>query len=88
MSNGLVMTVNSNTSVIENCSDGGAIYVIASARIKGGVKDVYHYKGWTKVTNKKLEADSEFIIPWWMDLHDQQSPDELQPTGLAGVVPR
>ena len=82
------MTVNSSTAVIENCSDGAAFYLVASARIVGGVKDVYHYQNWTKVIDHKLAEDSELLIPFWMDLHDQGTPDELRPTGLPGVIPR
>lgn len=88
VSNGLIMTVNSATGAIEQCSDGGAFYIIASARIAGGVKDVYHYTGWSKVTDKKVEAESELLIPWWMDLHDQGTPAELSPNGLPGVLAR
>ncbi len=90
VSNGLVMTVDSKNQAkpIQQCSDGGAFYIIASGRIKGGVKDIYHYSGWTKVTNQALAEEGEYIIPWWMDLHDQMTPDELQPVGLKGVVPR
>ncbi|HTZ72073.1 MAG TPA: hypothetical protein VMB71_15565 [Acetobacteraceae bacterium] len=88
VSNGIVMTVNASTGVIENQSDGGAFNLIASARVVGGVKDVYHFTGWTKVTDKKLAEDSELIIPFWMDLHDQQTPAELSPVGLPGVKAR
>ncbi len=88
VSNGLIMTVNSSTGVIESCSDGGAFNLIASARIVGGVKDVYHYTGWTKVTDQKIAEESEFLIPFWMDLHDQETPGELQPQGLPGVLAR
>jgi hypothetical protein len=87
VSNGLVMTINAATSAIENESDGAAFNLIASARIVGGTKDVYHYTGWSKAT-ARVAAESEFLIPWWMDLHDQGTPAELAPKGLPGVLAR
>jgi hypothetical protein len=84
----MTVDIKNKVNPIQQCSDGGAFYVIASGRVKGGVKDIYHYQGWTKVTNKTLADNSEYIIPWWMDLHDQMTPGELQPAGVQGVVPR
>jgi hypothetical protein len=88
VSNGLVLTINATTNVIEQDSDGAAFNLIASARIVGGTKDVYHYTGWSKAVNNALAADSAFIIPWWMDLHDQETPGELKPQNLPGVLAR
>ncbi len=86
VSNGLILTAKKD-GTIESTSGGSPAILIASARIRKGVKDVYHFTGWSKDTSSDA-AEAEFLIPWWMDLHDHETPDELSPTGLSKVTPR
>ena len=86
VSNGLILTAKTD-GTIEDSSGGSPATLIASARIRGGVKDVYHFTGWSRDTSTGAK-ENEFIIPFWMDLHDHETPDELSPTGLSKVKPR